>query len=94
MQKRIDYKKNLQVPRNIRNVARSKKPLVNFEPEDKVKTPPEVEEMRKYLGIAPDEWFAQGAAGATSVVKTDTDKGPAQVYVSDLNKKPSEASMD
>lgn len=35
---------------------RSKKPELNFKTNDTVKTPPEVEEMRRYLGIVPDEW--------------------------------------
>lgn len=44
------------VPKNIRNTIRSKKPVVNKKTNVTNKTPPELEEMRRYLGVVPDEW--------------------------------------
>ena len=47
---RIEKKKQLRVVKNIRNVERSTKPELEVQTSETVKTPPEVEEMRKYLG--------------------------------------------
>ena len=56
LQKRIDAKKNLVVAKHIRAVERSRKPEHKAKKVVERTLPPEVEEMRKYLGILPDEW--------------------------------------
>ena len=56
MQRRIDEKKNLVVAKHIRKVERSRKPEHKAKKVVERTLPPEVEEMRKYLGILPDEW--------------------------------------
>lgn len=55
---KIEKKKSLKVSKNIRNVERSKKPELKIQKDDKVKTPPEVEEMRKYLGQMDEDFEA------------------------------------
>jgi len=44
------------VAKNIRDTQRSKKPVLNIKTTTTVKAPPEIEEMRRYLGIVPDDW--------------------------------------
>lgn len=51
LQSRIDKKKNKIVPRPIRAIERSRKPMHKGTKVVSVKVPPEVEEMRRYLGI-------------------------------------------
>ena len=53
---RIEKKKQLRVVKNIRNVERSTKPELEVQTSETVKTPPEVEEMRKYLGQMPENF--------------------------------------
>ena len=53
---KIEKKKSLKVSKNIRNVERSMKPELKIQKEDTKKTPPEVEEMRKYLGQMPENF--------------------------------------
>ena len=53
---KIANKKNLVVAKNIRNAERSKKEELKIKNTETVKTPPEVEEMRRYLGQMPDTW--------------------------------------
>ena len=53
---RIEKKKQLRVVKNIRNVERSNKPELQIQTSETVKTPPEVEEMRKYLGQMPENF--------------------------------------
>ena len=38
--------------------ARSARPQLNISKKETVKLPPEVEEMRRYLGIVPEDWTA------------------------------------
>lgn len=64
LQARIKYKNELVVPKHIRNTTRSKKTAFNKTKEVKNKTPPEIEEMRRYLGIVPEEWDIRGDAAA------------------------------
>jgi len=59
LQARIKVKKNLVVAKNIRTTFRSRKPEHNVKKEETVKVPPEVEEMKRYLGIVPDDWNVQ-----------------------------------
>ena len=59
LQARIKVKKNLVVAKNIRTTFRSRKPEHNIKKIETVKVPPEVEEMRRYLGIVPDDWNVQ-----------------------------------
>jgi len=56
MQKRIEDKQKLVVVKNIRDTIRSRKPDLVKQKVDNTKVPPEVEEMRRYLGIVPDDW--------------------------------------
>ena len=56
MQERIDAKQKLVVSKNIRDTMRSRKPDLVKVKTDNTKVPPEVEEMRRYLGIVPDDW--------------------------------------
>ena len=44
------------VAKNIRMTNRSRKPEKKQQKKENNKVPPEVEEMRRYLGIIPDEW--------------------------------------
>ena len=53
---KIEKKKQLRVVKNIRNVERSNKPELQIQTSETVKTPPEVEEMRKYLGQMPENF--------------------------------------
>ena len=55
-QRKIDKKQNLKVAKNIRMVVRSKKEELQVQKTEEVKTPPEVEEMRRYLGQMPEQW--------------------------------------
>ena len=54
----IERKKNLVVTKTIRMTARSARPQLNISKKETVKLPPEVEEMRRYLGIVPEDWTA------------------------------------
>mmetsp|Transcript_10831 Transcript_10831/g.13631 ORF Transcript_10831/g.13631 Transcript_10831/m.13631 type:complete len:150 (+) Transcript_10831:2274-2723(+) len=56
LQSRIDAKQKLVVTKNIRDTIRSRKPDLNIKKNETIKVPPEVEEMRRYLGIVPDDW--------------------------------------
>ena len=56
MQERIDAKQKLQVYKNIRDTVRSRKPELVKREVNNTKVPPEVEEMRRYLGIVPEDW--------------------------------------
>ena len=53
---KIAKKNNLKVAKNIRMVERSKKDDLLVEKKEEVKTPPEVEEMRRYMGQMPEAW--------------------------------------
>jgi len=55
-QRLIDFKKNLVVAKNIRMVERSRKPVLKTEKTTVERVPPEIEEMRRYLGIVPGDW--------------------------------------
>ena len=56
---KIEGKKNLKVSKNIRMTQRSKKPELKIQNTVKDKDPPEVEEMRRYLGQMPENWEAE-----------------------------------
>ena len=62
VQMRIDYKKNLVVKKNIRATERSRKPVVHNKKTKKVEEPQSVQDMRKYVGIVPDDWAAADVA--------------------------------
>ena len=59
LQQKIENKKNLVVSKNIRTTFRSKKPDLNIQTNVVQKVPPEVEQMRRYLGLEPDDWQMQ-----------------------------------
>ena len=56
---KIEKKKSLKVQKNIRNAQRSKKPEIKVTTNEVLRIPPEVEEMRKYLGHLPENWEAE-----------------------------------
>ena len=57
--KRIEKKKAMRVDKHIRNTRRSERPILRVKTNETVKTPPEVEEMRRYLGQMPEDWEAE-----------------------------------
>ena len=69
LQKRIDTKRNLVVAKHIRATQRSRKVELITDDKEEQKQPPEVEEMRKYLGIVPEEWIIQAQEEATAQSK-------------------------
>ena len=56
---KIEKKKNLKVANNIRMMVRSKRPDFMVTTNDTETTPPEVEEMRRYLGQMTEQWEAE-----------------------------------
>lgn len=56
---KIEKKKSLKVDKHIRNTKRSERPALKVKTNETVKTPPEVEEMRRYLGQMPEDWEAE-----------------------------------
>ena len=69
LQKRIDGKRNLVVAKHIRATQRSRKVELITDDKEEQKQPPEVEEMRKYLGIIPEEWIIQAQQEAIAQSK-------------------------
>ena len=69
LQKRIDAKKNLVVAKHIRATQRSRKVELITDDKEEQKQPPEVEEMRKYLGMIPEEWIIQAHQEANAQSK-------------------------
>lgn len=60
--------------------ARSEKPALNIRKKETVKLPPEVEEMRRYLGIVPEDWTAgmeQSASTAAAATLINSNSGAA-----------------
>ena len=54
----MEQRRNLVIHKSIRDSKRSTKPTLRPKNVETVKTPREIEELRTYLGFAPNEWQA------------------------------------
>ena len=80
-QETIERKKIMVVSKPIRMTARSARPQLNISKKETVKLPPEVEEMRRYLGIVPEDWttgMEQSASTAAAATLINSHSGATQ----------------